>query len=63
MSSLRCGTCGQPVLGDPIANPAFPFCSERCQMTDLSRWLNEEYSLPHAPDAEPEEEFFFESPE
>jgi endogenous inhibitor of DNA gyrase (YacG/DUF329 family) len=24
----------------------FPFCSERCQMVDLGRWLNEDYSIP-----------------
>ena len=24
----------------------FPFCSDRCRLVDLSKWLNEEYSLP-----------------
>ena len=23
-----------------------PFCSERCRMADLGRWLNEEYRIP-----------------
>ncbi len=23
-----------------------PFCSERCRMRDLGRWLNEEHALP-----------------
>ncbi|WES30878.1 DNA gyrase inhibitor YacG [Varunaivibrio sulfuroxidans] len=23
-----------------------PFCSERCRMRDLGRWLNEEYRVP-----------------
>jgi endogenous inhibitor of DNA gyrase (YacG/DUF329 family) len=35
------------------ANKAFPFCSERCRMADLGRWLNEEYRIPVQ---EPEDE-------
>jgi hypothetical protein len=27
-------------------NKFFPFCSERCQMADLGRWLREEYRVP-----------------
>jgi endogenous inhibitor of DNA gyrase (YacG/DUF329 family) len=27
-------------------NPAAPFCSERCKMIDLGKWLNEEYRVP-----------------
>jgi endogenous inhibitor of DNA gyrase (YacG/DUF329 family) len=23
-----------------------PFCSERCRLIDLKRWLGEEYSVP-----------------
>jgi endogenous inhibitor of DNA gyrase (YacG/DUF329 family) len=29
----------------------WPFCSERCHLLDLSRWLNEEYRIPEEPDA------------
>ena len=25
---------------------AYPFCSRRCQLLDLSRWLDEEYRVP-----------------
>ncbi len=32
-----------------------PFCSERCRMIDLGRWLDEKYSLPLNPDDESEE--------
>jgi uncharacterized protein len=29
------------------ADPAWrPFCSERCKMADLGRWLGEEYRVP-----------------
>jgi hypothetical protein len=27
-------------------NPAFPFCSSRCQLIDLGRWLDGEYRVP-----------------
>ena len=26
--------------------PSAPFCSERCRLIDLGRWLDEAYSLP-----------------
>lgn len=26
--------------------PDFPFCSRRCRLIDLKRWLDEEYRLP-----------------
>ena len=25
--------------------PYFPFCSERCKLLDLNRWLNEDYRI------------------
>ena len=34
-------------------NPFRPFCSERCQLTDLSHWLGERYRVPGEP---PEDE-------
>ena len=27
-------------------NPDFPFCSHRCRMIDLGKWLGEEYRIP-----------------
>jgi endogenous inhibitor of DNA gyrase (YacG/DUF329 family) len=29
----------------PDAWPQLPFCSERCRLIDLGRWLNEDYRL------------------
>jgi endogenous inhibitor of DNA gyrase (YacG/DUF329 family) len=29
-----------------IDNPHRPFCSERCKLADLGRWLSEDYRLP-----------------
>jgi endogenous inhibitor of DNA gyrase (YacG/DUF329 family) len=37
--------CSKPVAPRPD-NKAFPFCSERCRMADLGRWLNEDYRIP-----------------
>jgi len=49
--SAKCPTCGAPV---PPASEAFPFCSSRCRLVDLGRWLDEEYRIPAVDDdAEP----------
>jgi len=43
----RCPTCKVPVPAQPRERPAdFPFCSERCRLLDLHRWLNEDYRIP-----------------
>ena len=36
------------------AGPLFPFCSPRCRMVDLGRWLNGEYVIPGEPLKPPE---------
>jgi uncharacterized protein len=47
---VRCPTCKKPVTRE--ASPKlFPFCSERCHLVDLGRWLGEEYRIPEDPDA------------
>lgn len=38
----RCPTC--KAQGE--RQPTFPFCSERCRLVDLSRWLDEGYRVP-----------------
>jgi hypothetical protein len=45
VNSLRCPTCNE--WFEQESARAIPFCSERCRVIDLGRWLNEEYSLPH----------------
>lgn len=47
---MRCPTCRAPVARDP-ARPSklFPFCSERCHLVDLGRWLGEEFRIPGPP--------------
>ncbi len=40
-----CAYCGRRP-----AQPAWrPFCSERCKLADLGRWLSEDYRVPGAP--------------
>ena len=37
-----CPTCKKEVE----QNEFFPFCSERCKLVDLGRWIGEEYRIP-----------------
>jgi endogenous inhibitor of DNA gyrase (YacG/DUF329 family) len=41
----------------PSEWPDYPFCSRRCRLIDLGRWLKEEYRLPAQgePEADPDE--------
>jgi endogenous inhibitor of DNA gyrase (YacG/DUF329 family) len=40
-----CPICNAQVL--PRArNKAHPFCSTRCKLVDLGKWLDEEYRIP-----------------
>lgn len=32
-----------------VAGDAFPFCSARCQLLDLGKWLDGDYSIPGPP--------------
>lgn len=40
----RCPRCGERVRWE--GNPYRPFCSERCKLIDLGRWIDEEYRIP-----------------
>ena len=52
--ATACPICRRPAA--PRAdNPSSPFCSVRCRLIDLGRWLGEEYRVPERPvDGEPE---------
>jgi endogenous inhibitor of DNA gyrase (YacG/DUF329 family) len=43
----RCPICDRPAALRPH-NRAFPFCSSRCRLVDLGKWLNEDYRVPVA---------------
>lgn len=40
-----CPVCRKPAAARAV-NPSFPFCSERCKLVDLGKWLGEEYRIP-----------------
>jgi endogenous inhibitor of DNA gyrase (YacG/DUF329 family) len=51
---MRCPICKKPVEAAndaarkaPSVTPKhFPFCSERCKLIDLGRWLEGKYQVP-----------------
>ena len=51
----RCPVCDAEV--DLETTPTVPFCSDRCRLIDLGRWLDEAYAVPEKkrPAAEDEE--------
>jgi len=40
----RCPVCDAHV--DLETTPTVPFCSDRCRLIDLGRWLDEAYAVP-----------------
>ena len=47
---VNCAICGHEA--EFFAEPVGPFCSERCKLLDLGKWLNEDYRIsePLRPD-------------
>jgi endogenous inhibitor of DNA gyrase (YacG/DUF329 family) len=46
---MRCPICKKPLPdrgGDSPAPAHFPFCSDRCKLIDLGRWLDGRYQVP-----------------
>ncbi len=43
-SFTLCPICNRPA-GPPPGNRSYPFCSDRCRLIDLSKWLGEEYRI------------------
>ena len=50
MSKVQCPICDAAMPGNWQDYPDYPFCSARCRMIDLGRWLDEKYRVPD-PDA------------
>jgi len=42
--TLDCPICGRAAAPRP-GNRAWPFCSDRCRLVDLGKWLGEEYRV------------------
>lgn len=41
---VKCPRCSKET--ESTGNPFRPFCSERCQLIDLGKWLSGEYGIP-----------------
>jgi len=40
---VKCPTCDTEVVWEE--SPTKPFCSRRCRLLDLGKWLDEEYAV------------------
>ncbi len=45
MEKVRCPICDAAMPGNRKDYPDYPFCSRRCRMVDLGRWLGEDYRV------------------
>lgn len=47
MISGRCPICEKTfTIGTIDDLPSFPFCSDRCKLIDLGRWIDGDYAIP-----------------
>jgi uncharacterized protein len=43
----RCPICSKAYeIASLAALPSFPFCTDRCRMIDLGRWIDGKYAIP-----------------
>ncbi len=43
----KCPTCGKAYeIAKLDALKSFPFCSDRCRLVDLGRWIDGAYAIP-----------------
>ncbi len=46
----RCPICSKGFETPSLDEwPSFPFCSERCKLVDLGRWIDGDYAIPEKP--------------
>ena len=45
MNKVRCPICDAAMPGNWQDYPDYPFCTRRCRMVDLGRWLGEGYRI------------------
>ena len=44
---MKCPICKRPVADEGPDRPkTYPFCTERCKLVDLGRWLDGKYQIP-----------------
>ena len=54
MIKVRCPICGKSFKIAKLDDlPSFPFCSDRCKLIDLGRWIDGSYAVPEAAPIEP----------
>lgn len=48
MAVFACPICRKPVDEAILDTPGstFPFCSDRCRLIDLGRWIDGKYQIP-----------------
>jgi len=51
---VHCPRCGKNTQLE--GNPYRPFCSRRCKLIDLGKWVDEEYIIPGQDDETDQEE-------
>lgn len=54
MPKIDCRYCGKELSYKSTSDlPFFPFCSERCKLIDLGKWVEEEHRIeePLSPEA------------
>ena len=53
MIKVSCPVCSRAMTGELTKDwPHRPFCSDRCRLIDLGRWLGERYRIESATDGE-----------
>jgi uncharacterized protein len=50
---MRCSICQKEFQSE--SSDSLPFCSQRCRLIDLGRWLDEKYGMPIEPEEERKE--------
>ena len=54
MIRVKCPLCARSFEIEQLGDlPSFPFCTERCKMIDLGRWIDGAYAIPDKSQAEP----------
>lgn len=57
MTRAKCPICGKEFTFVNIMDwPSFPFCTDRCKLIDLGRWIDGAYVLPEKPGPKPDPE-------
>jgi len=47
MIRVKCPICSKSFEINKLDDlPSFPFCTERCRMVDLGRWIDGAYAIP-----------------